>query len=135
MPLVSKLFSGDPVFEHCLVEDKAHIPPGSRGPHVAKIQLALATLAHYVVAPGELQSQTYGTSTANGVLVYKRKRGIINPAYQTKADNVVGKMTIASLDAEMARAERKPKPLNRQICFPAHLYPSSQRFVVAFAMP
>ena len=135
MPLVSKLFSGDPVFEQCLVEDKAHIPPGSRGPHVAKIQLALATLAHYVVAPGESQSQTYGTSTANGVLTYKRKRGIINPAYQTTADNVVGKMTIASLDADMARAERKPKPLNLQDCFPARIYPSPQRFVVAFALP
>jgi hypothetical protein len=135
MPLVSKLFSGDPVFEKCLVEDKAHIPPGARGPHVAKIQFALATLAHYVVAPGESQSQTYGTSTTRGVLAYKRKRGIINPAYETKADDIVGKMTIASLDAEMARAERKPRPLNRQNCFPAHLYPSSQRFLVAFAVP
>ena len=135
MPLVSKLFSGDPVFEACLVEDKAHIPPGSRGPHVGKIQFALATLAQFVVAPGELQSQTYGTSTASGVLAYKRRRGIINPAYQTKADNIVGKMTIASLDVEMARAERRPKPLNRQNCFPARLYPSSQRFLFAFALP
>jgi|ERR1035437_4289508 hypothetical protein len=135
MPLVSKLFSGDPVFEQCLVEDKAHIPPGSRGPHVAKIQIALATLSHYVVAPGESQSLTYGKSTANGVLAYKRKRGIINPAYQTTADSIVGKMTIASLDADMARAERKPRPLNRLNCFPASLYPSSQRFLVAFALP
>src|SRR5690242_9969094 len=107
MPLVSQLFSGDPVFEQCLVKDQAHIPPGSRGPHVAKIQIALAALDHFVVATAEVQSQTYGTSTANGVLAYKRKRGIINPAYQTKADSIVGKMTIASLDAEMAREERK----------------------------
>ena len=135
MPLVSKLFSGGPVFEHCLAEDQAHITPGSRGPHVSKIQIALATLDKTVVAPAEVESQTYGTSTTNGVLAYKRKRGIINPAYQSKADSIVGKMTIASLDAEMARAERKPKPLNRQNCFPSQLYPSSHRFVVAFAIP
>ena len=135
MPLVSQLFSGDPAFEQCLVKDQAHITPGSRGPHVGKIQVALATLDHIVVAPGEVQSQTYGTSTANGVLAYKRKRGIINPSYQTKADNVVGKMTIASLDAEMALAERRPRPFTGQNCFPARLYPTSQRPLLAFALP
>ena len=68
-----------------------------------------------MVAPGELQSQTYGTSTTRGVLAYKRKRGIINTTYETKADNVVGKMTIASLDAAMARAERKPRPVTGEL--------------------
>jgi hypothetical protein len=131
MPLVSQLFSGDPAFERCLVDDQAHITPGSRGPHVNKIQTALFTLDRYVVAPVEVQSQTYGTSTANGVLAYKRKRGIINRAYQSQADNVVGKMTIASLDAEMAGAGPKPQTLN---CFPSRLY-SSNRFRLAFAIP
>jgi hypothetical protein len=40
----------------------------------------------------------YGTQTANAVLAYKRKRNIINYSYQTQADNIVGKMTITSLD-------------------------------------
>ena len=39
------------------------------------------------------------------MLAYKRKRNIINRAYQTQVDNVVGKMTIASLDAEMLTKE------------------------------
>jgi peptidoglycan hydrolase-like protein with peptidoglycan-binding domain len=132
MPLVSQLFSGDPVFERCLVHDQAHITPGSRGPHVNKIQTALFTLDHYVVAQGEVQSQTYGPSTANGVLAYKRKRSIINRAYETQADNIVGKMTIASLDTEMARVEPKPAPVTTVNCFPSRLYSSN---LFAFAMP
>jgi len=131
MPLVSQLYSGDPVFERCLVDDQAHITPGSRGPHVNKIQTALFTLDHYVIAQGEVQSQTYGPSTANGVLAYKRKRGIINRAYQAQADNIVGKKTIASLDAEMACVGPKPQTVN---CFPSRLY-SSNRFLLAFAIP
>jgi hypothetical protein len=78
-----------------------------------------------------VQSQTYGSSTANGVLNYKRKRGIINRTYQTQADNIVGKMTIAALDAEMARVGPKPQGLN---CFPSRLY-SSNRFLLSFAIP
>jgi hypothetical protein len=131
MPLVSQLFSGDPVFERCLVEDQAHITPGSSGPHVNKIQTALFTLDHFAVAQGEVQSQTYGPSTANGVLAYKRKRGIINRSYQTQADNIVGKMTIATMDAEMARIVPKPKSVN---CFPSRLY-TSNRVLLAFAIP
>jgi hypothetical protein len=131
MPLVSQLFRGDPVFERCLVEDQAHITPGSRGAHVNKIQTALFTLDGYVVVPREVQSQTYGTSTANGVLAYKRKRGIINRNYQAQADDIVGKMTIASIDAEMARVGPKPQTVK---CFPSRLYPST-RLLLAFAIP
>lgn len=134
MPLVSQLFSGDPIFERCLVKDSAHIAPGSRGSHVNKIQTALSTLDYFAVVPQEVQSQTYGPSTAAGVLAYKRKRNIINRAYQTQADNIVGKMTIASLDAEMARVEPKPVPRNTVNCFPPQLY-LSNRFLFAFAIP
>jgi hypothetical protein len=38
---------------------------------------------------------------AAAVLAYKKKRNIINWSYQQQADNIVGKMTIAALDAEM----------------------------------
>jgi hypothetical protein len=54
----------------------------------------------------ETRKNTYGTSTAAAVLTYKTKRRIINPAYQTKPDNIVGKMTIAALDREMLQFER-----------------------------
>jgi peptidoglycan hydrolase-like protein with peptidoglycan-binding domain len=123
-----------PFFERCLVQDSAHITPGTHGPHVNKIQTALSTLDHFAVAPGEVQSQTYGPSTAAGVLAYKQKRNIINQAYQTQADNIVGKMTIASLDAEMARVEPKPGPTTAVNCFPSRLY-SSNRVLFTFAIP
>jgi hypothetical protein len=38
----------------------------------------------------------YGKQTADAVLAYKKKRGIINRGYQASADNIVGKMTMAS---------------------------------------
>jgi hypothetical protein len=43
------------------------------------------------------------------VLSYKKKRSIINPAYQTQADNIVGKMTIASLDKEILQRENRTR--------------------------
>jgi hypothetical protein len=41
------------------------------------------------------------------VLAYKRKRSIINFSFQTQADDIVGKMTVASLDKEMVEFERQ----------------------------
>ena len=52
----------------------------------------------------------YGPSTADVVLAYKRKRNIINYSYQTTADNIVGKMTMAALDKEMLAREINPPP-------------------------
>jgi peptidoglycan hydrolase-like protein with peptidoglycan-binding domain len=135
MPLVSRLFSNDPVFERCLTHDSAHITPGSRGAHVNKIQTALDTLDNYSVAHTEVHSQTYGPSTAAGVLAYKRKRGIINRAYETQPDNIVGKMTIASLDAEMARVEPKPRPSTGINCFPPPFYSYSRSRLLLTALP
>ena len=56
----------------------------------------------------EVSTKTYGPSTAAGVLAYKKKRNIINFSYQTQADNIVGKMTIATLDREMLKVEKPP---------------------------
>ena len=53
----------------------------------------------------ELQKKFYGPDTARLVLAYKTRRKIINKSYQTKADNIVGKMTIQKLDEEMVAAE------------------------------
>jgi hypothetical protein len=107
MALQSNLFKNDPMFEACLTKDAAHIVPGSRGGHVAKVQFALMVLDRCVIPPGEMQIGLYGPGTANGVLTYKRLRGIINTSYQSSADNIVGKMTIAALDTEMFQAEVK----------------------------
>jgi hypothetical protein len=38
-------------------------------------------------------------------LAYKTKRKIVNRAYQSQADNIVGKMTIRSLDDELLKLE------------------------------
>ena len=65
------------------------------------IQDAVILLDGATIDDAELAGQRYGQSTANAVLAYKKRRRIINPAYQATADNIVGKMTIASLDDEM----------------------------------
>ena len=101
----SRLFRGDPKLEAAAVSDPAHVLPGATGPHVGKIQLALILLDAAVIADSELDSLTYGDSTARAVLAYKRKRNIVNRSYQTQADNIVGKMTMASLDGEMVKKE------------------------------
>jgi hypothetical protein len=107
MPLSSRLFRGDPALEACLVQDPAHVVKGAQGDHVGKIQVALAELDGAKIADGELAAKTYGPSTADAVLAYKTRRGIINFSYQTQADNIVGKMTIARLDTEMAAREAR----------------------------
>ena len=65
-----------------------------RGEHVAKVQFALFALDSSAIDRNEVRSQTYGPSTAKAVLAYKTKRKIINTAYQSTPDNIVGKMTI-----------------------------------------
>jgi hypothetical protein len=85
------------------VSDPAHITGGSRGDHVAKIQLALNQLDD-----AELKFDgIYGPATAQAVMDYKNNpsRRILQ-SFQTTADNIVGKRTIASLDSEMLAAER-----------------------------
>jgi len=104
--LQSRLFKGDPKLEACLISDPAHIMQGAVGDHVSKIQVALKELDSANIDAGELATKRYGPSTAAAVLAYKQKRGIINYSYQTRADNVVGKMTIARLDSEMEALER-----------------------------
>lgn len=104
MALKSGLFRGDPKLEAAAISDPAHITPGASGPHVSKIQLALIQLdAARIKADG-----AYGPATAAAVLAYKQKRNIINRSYQSKADNIVGRMTITALDAEVLEREAPP---------------------------
>ena len=108
MALQSNLFSGDAKLQACLVNDAAHVTLGTRGEHVGKLQIALKALGDVEISASEFASKTYGPSTAAAVLSYKQKRKIINFSYQTQADNIVGKMTIASLDQEMQKLEKPP---------------------------
>jgi hypothetical protein len=108
MGLQSKHFRGDPKLETCLVNDSAHIKQGAVGEHVGKIQVALAVLDDADLLVNEISTSTYGPDTANAVLAYKIKRNIVNRSYQSKADDIVGKMTIASLDREMLQREIRP---------------------------
>ena len=108
MGLQSVFFRGDPRLEACLVQDSAHVTAGSQGDFVTKIQLALEALDDADIDVMEMASATYGPSTADAVLDYKTSRKIINFSYQTQADDIVGKMTIAALDKEMVAKEKTP---------------------------
>jgi len=105
MPLKSIFFRDDPVFEACLVKDSAHIVPGARGAHVSKIHQVLMITDRAHIAAGEIEQTVYGPSTSAAVLAFKQQRRIINFSYQTAADSIVGKMTIAAMDAEMLALE------------------------------
>jgi hypothetical protein len=107
MALQSNLFKGDRLLEACEVNDAAHVTSGARGDHVSKIQSALVRLDGITIAQSEISAKGYGPSTASAVLAFKKKRNIINRAYETQADNIVGKMTIAALDKEILAIERK----------------------------
>jgi hypothetical protein len=109
MPLESRHFRGDPKLEAAAISDPEHIMLGASGTHVHKIQSALILLDGAVISDDEVQRTFYGASTANAVLAYKQKRNIINRSYQTQADNIVGKMTMASLDREMQKWETLPR--------------------------
>ncbi|MBV9275656.1 MAG: peptidoglycan-binding protein [Verrucomicrobia bacterium] len=120
MILQSQLFGCDPKLEAAALSDPAHIVPGASGDHVRKIQLALIRLDKATIVPDGV----YGRATAAAVLAYKQKRNIINRSYQTKADNIVGKMTIAALDKEMLEAELKPvwlQPMRPVARFPIYV--------------
>lgn len=111
MSLQSKLFRDTPELEACLIQDSAHIKQGAVGEHVSKIHTALFALDHLSVSPDELQTSSYGPSTVKAVLAFKTKRKIINYAYEKRVDNIVGRMTIAALDKEMARKELQPRDI------------------------
>jgi peptidoglycan hydrolase-like protein with peptidoglycan-binding domain len=98
MPLKSKLFKGDPKLEAAAVSNAAHIVPGASGTHVAKIQRALNILDQASLD----EDGAYGSETASAVLRYKQKRRIINKHYQTQPDNIVGIMTISTMDHELS---------------------------------
>lgn len=116
MPLQSHLLACNERLQKCLFSDPAHVVPGDRGEHVWRIQVALIAIDGATIAKPEFDARTYGPTTTAAVLAYKTARSIINTSYQSKADNIVGKMTIASLDAEMLKiqaASPRPRPARK----------------------
>jgi hypothetical protein len=107
--LKSKQFAGNHRLSACLASHQAHVTPGSTGIYVNKIQEAVILLDNARIDPNEILRSHYGRSTADVVLAYKTKRNIVNQSYQSHADNIVGKMTIASLDEEMLNYERRDR--------------------------
>lgn len=101
MPLRSEFFRGDARLEGAASRDSAHVIPGTSGPHVEKIQLALMLLDDARIAHPELEADAYGPTTAAAVLAYKRRRGIAHESYRTMPSSIVGRTTIAALDREM----------------------------------
>jgi hypothetical protein len=133
MSLRSELFTSDPVvrqrLEACLERDEDHIPPGSGGAHVSKIQAALFILLPGLRLPDNELSDAktkegfYGPITAGAVLRYKQNHKphpIINTGYQNAADNIVGKGTIQALDDDLFALQHpvdppKPEPVDKSI--------------------
>lgn len=108
MSLQSRIFQGDAKLKAAAVSDPAHITPGAVGDHVVKIQIALMLLDGAWVADHEMRAGIYGRTTAAAVLAHKTKRGIINRNYQSQADDIVGKMTIAAMDRELVARNLRP---------------------------
>jgi hypothetical protein len=133
MGLQTKLFRNDPRLEAAAVSDPAHIKIGASGDHVRKIQIALVLLDNAVISANEMQQASFLTSTALAVLTYKTKRNIVNRSYQTQADNIVGKMTMASLDRELLKLEAAPSaPIKIQSLSGSRVLPPRSLAVVAF---
>ena len=105
MALKSELFAGDAKLEAAAISNPAHVVPGAVGPHVRKLQIALRRLDKATIDRGEIAAQRYGPSTAAAVLKYKQSRTIVNRSYQSSADNIVGIMTMARLDSDLAKFE------------------------------
>ncbi|HEY5808318.1 MAG TPA: hypothetical protein VIT67_10145 [Povalibacter sp.] len=98
MPLRSRLFAGSRELQACLTTDSAHVVPGAQGEHVALIQSALVRFRFLSAENARSEARSYGPHTTAAVLAYKEEHKIINRSYQSQADNIVGRMTIASLD-------------------------------------
>ncbi|MEZ5805295.1 MAG: hypothetical protein R3E51_17975 [Rhizobiaceae bacterium] len=116
MALTSVLFRECRELQMCAVSHAAHVVPGAKGEHVARIQKALDVLDDAVIDPEEIRTRTYGKSTAAAVLAYKKARSVINRSYQTTADNIVGIMTIAAMDKELNEARDLPQKTRGRRC-------------------
>jgi len=120
MALRSRHFRGSNRLESCLAADAAHVTPGQRGDHVSLIQYALLRLQVPGISTSEVQKKEYGPTTGNAVLAFKRSFDIVNRSYQTTADSIVGKMTMAELDRQIWALEGFDGPPRQPRLTPYH---------------
>jgi hypothetical protein len=116
--LKSASFKGDRLLEAALNNDVSHIIPGAQGDHVLKLQSALEFLLPNPpagIAEAEMTARRYGPTTSAAVLRFKTENRIINFAYQTRPDNIVGKMTMKALDEAMLRVPPPSDPKLQQV--------------------
>jgi peptidoglycan hydrolase-like protein with peptidoglycan-binding domain len=102
MALQSQLFRGDSKLEAAAASDPAHILPGANGPHVGKIQQALIQLDGAAIA----QDSVYGPDTAAAVANFKRNQEPPLLNFAGTIDDIVGRKTMAALDAGMVAKEQ-----------------------------
>ena len=107
MPLQSTIFRNEERLQSCAINDVSHLILGTKGHHVRLVQTALVNLNFGGIHGREYVDGHYGQTTADAVLRYKTSRKIINFSYQTRPDNIVGKMTITMLDGEMRDLENR----------------------------
>ena len=106
--LQPNLFASDNALQACAANKSAHVTRGAFGPHVRKIQAALIYLDGLSIDQSEVETGRYGPSTAPAVLAFKKARHIVNRAYQTQEDDIVGIMTVAAMDRELREREIVP---------------------------
>lgn len=108
--LTSDLLKDNAQLQDCSIKNSAHISQKDNkiGAHVTKIQTALIRIDPTLkIAQSEIDSATYGDTTAKAVQKFKSDRSIINFTYQNSADDVVGIMTIRRLDTELKDGQTK----------------------------
>jgi len=92
--------------ERCALSNPDHIPPGSVGDHVKRIQIALNQVSNVFLAIDGI----YGPKTANAVVVFKEDQTPpLRQPGQPIADNIVGIRTIQALDEQMFKLENAPQ--------------------------
>lgn len=116
MALESTAFRDSAALQACAAQDQAHVTRGAVGDHVARLQFALFAADGAGIADEEVAARRYGPSTAAAVLAYKTQRSIVNRAYQSAPDDIVGRMTVAALDRDMLAKQGQPSPPRRGDC-------------------
>jgi len=96
----------------CLNVDPMHFLPGTSGPHIELVQIALAQIRELLdkrIPEITDKRGSYGPSTTRAVHVYKETRDIVIPG--RKLDDIVGRRTISFLDDDLVEIEgSKPAP-------------------------
>lgn len=96
----------------CLNIDPMHFLPGTSGPHIELVQMALGQVRELLdkrIPEITDKRGFYGASTTRAVHVYKETRDIVIPG--RKLDDIVGRRTLSFLDDDLVEIEgTRPAP-------------------------